>query len=101
MPPGPARHRAALLIALAGVALSAFTLSVHQRLATETGYTSFCNLGGTINCDLVLSSRYGVVFGVPVAAWGMLAFGLGVLLSLPGALGRTAPGWRDLALLGL
>ena len=63
----PTRHRVALALALAGAALSAFTLVVHQRVETDAAYTSFCNLGGVVNCDVVLSSRWGRLFGVPVA----------------------------------
>jgi uncharacterized membrane protein/predicted DsbA family dithiol-disulfide isomerase len=97
----PARHRAALAIALLGVAVSAVTLVVHERLAASAAYTSFCNFGGVVNCDTVLGSRYATVLGFPVAAWGLLAFGTGALLALPGALGRAGGGLADLLLLGL
>lgn len=97
----PARHRAALGIALLGVVLSLVTLVVHERLATTTGYTSFCNFGGVVNCDAVLGSRYATVFGFPVAAWGLLAFGVGALLAVPGAFRRGDGGIADLLLLGL
>jgi uncharacterized membrane protein/predicted DsbA family dithiol-disulfide isomerase len=100
MRPSPSRHRIALFLALAGVLLSGVTLVVHERLAGGAGYTSFCNLGGIINCDAVLGSRYGTLLGVPVAAWGLAAFALGALRALPGAAGRGA-GLADLALLGL
>jgi protein-disulfide isomerase len=76
-------------------------LVVHHRVAVDPGYTSFCNMGGVINCDAVLTSRYGTVFGVPVAALGLLAFGVGALLALPGALGARRAGLADLALLAL
>src|SRR5262245_26937965 len=97
----PTRHRVALAFALAGVAASLFTLVVHGRLESGTGYTSFCNLGGVVNCDLVISSRYGRVAGVSVAAWGMAAFAAGALLALPGAIAGISGGLADLALLGL
>src|SRR5437867_5118646 len=95
----PSRHRLALATALVGVALSALTFVVHQRIGA--GYTSFCNLGEVVNCDAVLGSRYGRLLGTSVAAWGMAAFVTGVLLALPGALGRTTAGMADLGLLGL
>src|SRR6266849_1076569 len=101
MRPSPTRHRVALALALAGVALNAVTLAVHRRLAEGSGYTSFCNLGGVINCDAVLGSRYGVVLGVPVPAWGVFAFAAGAALALPGALAASAGGVADLLLLGL
>ena len=101
MHPSPTRHRVALAIAILGMAVSTVALVVHQRVAAEAGYTSFCNLGGVINCDAVLSSRYATVLGVPVAAWGLLAFGVGVLLAIPGALGGRRVGLADLALLAI
>src|SRR2546428_2159409 len=101
MRPSPTRHRIALALALAGVALSVLALEVHRRLAEGSGYASFCNLGGVVNCDAVLGSRYSVLLGVPVAAWGLLAFIAGALLALPGALGVGAGGLADLLLLGL
>ena len=101
MHPSPTRHRVALAIAVLGMAVSTVALVVHQRVAGEAGYTSFCNLGGVINCDAVLSSRYATVLGVPVAAWGLLAFGVGALLTIPGALGARRAGLADLALLAV
>jgi protein-disulfide isomerase/uncharacterized membrane protein len=101
MHPSPTRHRVALAIALLGMAVSAVAFVVHHRVAAEAGYTSFCNLGGVINCDAVLASRYATLLGVPVAAWGLLAFTVGALLALPGALGARRTGLADLALLAL
>jgi protein-disulfide isomerase/uncharacterized membrane protein len=97
----PTRHRVALTIALIGVAVSALTLVVHQRLETGSGYTSFCNLGGVVNCDLVIGSRYGRVAGVSIAAWSLAAFVAGALLALPAALTGVSGGLVDLALLAL
>jgi uncharacterized membrane protein/predicted DsbA family dithiol-disulfide isomerase len=96
----PTRHRIALALALVGAAVSSLALYVHEQIAANTGYTSFCNLGGVINCDLVLGSRYAVILGVPVAAWGLLSFLAGAVLALPGALG-AAPGLADLLLLAI
>jgi protein-disulfide isomerase len=101
MHPSPTRHRVALAIALLGVAVSAVAFVVHHRVAAEAGYTSFCNLGGVVNCDAVLASRYATLLGVPVAVWGMLAFAAGALLALPGALGGRRTGLADLALMAL
>src|SRR5262249_2147157 len=101
MHPSPTRHRVAVVLALVGAPLSVLTLAVHQRIASTAGYTSFCNLGGVVNCDAVLSSRWGRLLGVPVAAWGLAAFVAGGLIALPGALGRGSAGLADLLLLGL
>jgi len=98
---GPTRHRVALAVALAGAALSVVTLVVHKRLASDTGYTSFCNLGGVIDCDAVMGSRYSTLLGVPVAGLGLAAFVGGVVLALPGAFAGAGGGLADLLLLGL
>jgi len=100
MAPSPTRHRIALAIALIGVAVAAYTYFVGHRLATDAGYTSFCNLGGVVNCDAVLSSRYGTFLEVPVSVWGIVTFVAGALLALPGALGARSA-LADLLLLGL
>jgi len=101
MPSGSTRHRIALALALAGAALSSVTVVVHERLASGSGYTSFCNLGGVVNCDAVLESRYSVALGVPVAAWGLAAFLAGAFLALPGAIRGRTGGVADLLLLAL
>ncbi len=100
MSPSPTRHRIALALALLGVGLSALTLNVSLRL--EGGaYTSFCNLGPVVNCDVVLTSRYSKLFGVPMAGWALLTFLLGAAFALPGALGFATGGLADLLLLGI
>ena len=97
----PTRYRIAFAVALLGVLVSAVALVVHQRLAAGAGYTSFCNLGGAFNCDLVLGSRYGTWLGVPVAAWAVAAFAVGVALAIPGAfLGRYGT-LADVLLVGM
>jgi protein-disulfide isomerase/uncharacterized membrane protein len=90
MAASPTRHRLALAIALAGVVVSAVTLYVDQRLASDAGYTSFCNVNEGVNCDVVLGSRYGRFLDVPVPVWSLGAFLAGVALALPGALGMAS-----------
>jgi protein-disulfide isomerase len=71
----PASRRAlavALALAVAGVAISASLVRLHAR--AHAGYTSFCAISETVNCDRVATSRYAVVLGVPVAAWGVLGY---------------------------
>lgn len=100
MAPSPTRHRIALAIALIGVAVGSYTYFVGHRLATDSGYTSFCNLGGVVNCDAVLSSRFATFLEVPVSVWGIVTFVVGALLTLPGAVGAGST-LADLLLLGL
>ena len=101
MPVSPIRHRVALAIALVGMGASAVAAVVHTRIAANPEYVSFCNLGGVVNCDLVLGSRYAMLLGVPVAVWGLAAFTGGALLALPGAIFGATAGAADLLMLGL
>jgi uncharacterized membrane protein len=64
-----------LVLALAGVALSGF-LSGAAWLDAELPY---CSAGSP--CDVVQSSRWAWLFGVPIAAWGFAAFGLIALVA--------------------
>jgi len=96
----PTRHRVALGLALSGVALSAFTLVIHERIAGG-GYTSFCDVNESISCDAVLGSRFGEMLGVPVPAVALLVFAAGALFTLPGAISGTSGGLADLVVLGL
>jgi protein-disulfide isomerase/uncharacterized membrane protein len=97
----PTRHRVAFALSLLGAAVSTLAVIIHQRLTAGSGYTSFCNLGGVINCDVVMGSRYGLLLGVPVASWGLAAFGLGAVLAAPGAFKRARRGLADLLLVTL
>src|SRR5437867_70934 len=98
---GRTRHRVALAVGLLGVALSAVTLGVHHRLTADPGYTSFCDLGGIVDCDAVLGSKYSAVWGIPVAALALAAFAAGAVLALPGAVGSPMAGLADLLLVPL
>jgi len=102
MRPGPARHHVAVALALVGVAVSAYTWHVASQLGTGNGFaTMLCKPGTALDCEVVLTSRWGRLLDVSVAVWGMLAFAAGVALALPGALGGRPGGIADLALLGL
>ena len=51
-----------------GAAISAEIAYVHSQIdALGTGYTSFCNVNSSINCDAVLSSPWAKLLDVPVA----------------------------------
>jgi uncharacterized membrane protein len=63
-----------ILIALSA-AIALVQLYIHAQLAATRGsYTSFCNVSSTVNCDAVLMSPYGMLLGIPVAAWGFLSY---------------------------
>jgi uncharacterized membrane protein len=61
-------------ISLAGLAAAAWLSVSHYRLFTDPAYRSFCAVSKSINCDTVSQSPYAVLWGVPVAVWGVLAY---------------------------
>lgn len=83
-------HARALIILLAALALGASVASlyVHYWLLADPAYTSFCDVSATVSCEAVMTSRFGYVFGVPVAAagaiWAALVLLLGVFGMKPG-----------------
>lgn len=58
------------VIALAGIAVSSISLYHHFG----TSKTSFCDFGGSFNCDLVNRSQYSTVLGMPVAFIGICGY---------------------------
>jgi len=79
-------RRPALLVA-AALAAVGFVLAVvlaRQHAQAHAGIVSFCSINEYLNCDRVATSRFSVVLGLPVAVWGMLGYGLALLLALAG-----------------
>jgi uncharacterized membrane protein/protein-disulfide isomerase len=73
------RARTALLAFTAlGLIASMWTLYVHYRLQSDPTYVSVCEVNESVSCQQVLTSQYGSVAGVPVAAggaiWALLVF---------------------------
>jgi len=111
---GPSRPRAqpilttgierALWIAITLSAATALTqLYIHAQLAATRGaYTSFCHVNSTVDCDAVLMSSYGTLFGLPVAGWALLSYvTLAFLLYRRGKAVGPARSQASLLLLGL
>ena len=55
-----------------------YGMYVHYRLQSDPTYVSVCEVSESVSCQQVLTSEYGSMFGVPVAAggaiWSLLAF---------------------------
>ena len=64
------------VLAMAGIVVSAISLERHYAKSAS----NFCDFGERFNCDIVNRSEYSRVMGIPVAAIGIL--GYGVLLAL-------------------
>jgi vitamin-K-epoxide reductase (warfarin-sensitive) len=64
------------VLAFAGVLVSGVSLQRHYAKST----TAFCDVAEKFNCDIVNRSEYSSLMGIPVAAIGIV--GYGVLLAL-------------------
>jgi protein-disulfide isomerase/uncharacterized membrane protein len=95
------RHRVALAIALLGLAVSGVVLYEEMLLGSVPGHSAFCTLGGIVDCDVVLSSRYGTFLDLPVGIWALATFGAGALFAIPGAFFGVTGGLADVALIAL
>lgn len=93
-PPRPRRGEGALVaLALAGVAVAIELTVLHARVGTGAG-PSFCSISAAVNCDAVAASRWSAAFGVPLAAWGALAYlAVATLAASAFATRRPHPGW--------
>lgn len=73
-----------------GLASSLYLTSIHLA-HLRTGAASICNLGSQLNCDLVNTSRYSELAGIPVSHLGSLLY---VALLLASLLAGRRPGFR-------
>src|SRR3954470_5462929 len=89
----PLRRKLLLAFTIIGLAASCMSTYVHYRLLTDPSYTSFCDVNASVNCTQAYLSRYGSLWGVPVALWGIAFFSI-VLLLVVGA-GRARSAARD------
>jgi protein-disulfide isomerase len=80
----------ALLFCLAGLVLSVLLEQIHFKLHTDPTFHSFCSIDRKMNCDIVARSSYAVLFGVPVATWGIFGYTLATVVVLWGALRRRS-----------
>lgn len=81
--PDPAKRQISwphLVLGLAGLAVSAYAIHVHNIVAA--GGQSACGVSATVNCDAVIGSKYGVLLGLPLGVWGMAYFALMMLTSV-------------------
>jgi len=85
---------AAILVSVAGIAVSIYLTMLHYA-----GVVPACPASGPINCEAVLSSRYALIAGtsIPTSAAGIVWF------AISAGLWARAPGWGHVAwaLIGL
>jgi len=78
----------AFLLCLAGLVLSILLEQIHFKLHTDPAFHSFCAIDRKVNCDIVARSPYAVLFGVPVAAWGIFGYALAAVVAVWAARSR-------------
>lgn len=74
-------RRLVWVFALVGLGASLTSLYVHYQMLAQPGYTSFCDINATVSCQQAYLSRYGSFLGVPVALFGVIWFGLVLVLA--------------------
>jgi len=98
--PYPVYFTAVTLLALAGLFNSIYLSVSHYRVYTDIGYSSFCAISQSINCDTVSQSSYSIFLNVPVPVWGVIGYTF-FLLFLPLAWSTAAEKKRIWSLLCL
>lgn len=71
------------LLAAIGLFASLYLGLSHYRNYTDMSYSSFCAISKAINCDTVSQSSWSILLGIPLALWGVFAYTLVFIISLP------------------
>lgn len=88
--PYPVYFITVVALVISGLLISGYLSRSHYLNYTDITYQSFCAISTSINCDTVSQSPYSIIFGVPVAIWGVVGYTF--------LLGLLIPGWRTRAL---
>lgn len=101
--PFPAYYWPVLALALGGLADSIYLAISHYRVYTDIGYSSFCAISKSINCDTVSQSPYSIFLNVPVPVWGILGYTVFTLLLVKAWIerNRRKDGWALLQVIAL
>ncbi|MDY0094405.1 MAG: vitamin K epoxide reductase family protein [Candidatus Vecturithrix sp.] len=92
-----------LFLSLSGLSDSIYLSISHYRVYTDIGYSSFCAISKSINCDTVSQSPYSIFLNVPVPVWGILGYLVFSLLLCKawGVRHREKDGWALLQMIAL
>jgi uncharacterized membrane protein/protein-disulfide isomerase len=72
--PFPVYFGAVAFLAVIGLGNSIYLSASHYRVYMDIGYTSFCAISKSINCDTVSQSPHSIFLGVPVPVWGIIGY---------------------------
>ena len=78
---------AIILLAIAGMCVSARALQIHYGTGTQP-----CSINDVWDCGVVNHSKYSVLLGVPVALMGIVGYGMLIVTTVLKALRLTAVG---------
>lgn len=81
-------------MAILGAIVAGYGLWQHYA---PTG-SSFCNLSATVSCDLVNQSIYSEIYGIPIAAIGVLGY---LAIAFAGIIALVRASWVKEAIHGL
>lgn len=87
-------------LSLVGAGVATYLTTLHVR-HLHTGAASSCNFGGPFNCDVVNTSEYSSVLGVPVSHFALLLYLLCFLLAVTGLRSPGEKGEKERARLHL
>lgn len=88
------------LLVIGVLALAGILVAIYDSVSRILRIPLFCPFAGN-GCDIVQSSPYAVIFGIPLAFLGIVGFGAYIALAYAGM--RSGPGnqWYLYALLAL
>lgn len=72
------------ILTILGITTFSYLTYSHYQNYTNIAYSSFCALSRSINCDTVSQSDWSVMFGLPVAVWGLFGYLIFFFLLLVG-----------------
>jgi protein-disulfide isomerase/uncharacterized membrane protein len=75
---------ATLVVLLIGLLLSLELVRLHFEAVSNPARHSYCSVSSTVSCDAVTRSKYSVVFGVPLAMWGVFGYAAVALAAVRG-----------------
>jgi protein-disulfide isomerase/uncharacterized membrane protein len=80
----PSWRVAFLVLCTIGICLAADLQRLHVNVHTDPDYQSYCAMSERVNCETVAASGYAVYAGLPLAVWGLAAYGFLFALSVWG-----------------
>jgi len=79
----------ASVLLLIGLALSIELVRLHFAATSDPSYHSYCAVNETVSCDTVTRSKYSLVFGVPMAVWGVYGYAVMLVAAVLGLRTRS------------